>query len=103
VATFESAFSKNRSEHRFFGGMAIAMGATVIIGFARSYYLRPLLPPPAPIGERGLTPFIHLHGALFTAWIVLLVVQARLAAGRHFDLHRRLGFLGGGLPRPTSV
>ena len=32
------------SERRFFTGIAIAILVTVLVGFARSFYLRPLFP-----------------------------------------------------------
>src|SRR5262249_23755733 len=42
----------------------------------------------------SLTPLYHVHGALFTAWTLLFVMQAALVAGRRTDLHRRLGVVG---------
>ncbi len=84
-----SAPATSSSERAFFTAMAAAMALVVFAGFARTYYLRPLFPlsqPPAP-----LTPLIHVHGAVFSAWMILLVVQARLVAGRNVALHRRLG------------
>jgi len=45
---------------------------------------------PAP----PLPPLVHLHGALFTAWIILLLVQTSLVALKRTDLHRRLGVIG---------
>ncbi len=82
------------SERRFIGGLVAAIAAAILLGFARSYYLRPLVPAPAALAERPLTPLIHVHAALFTGWIVLLVAQTRLVAARRVDLHRRLGVLG---------
>ncbi len=81
------------AERRFFSGYALALLATVLIGFAQTYYLRPLLPAPAR-ELRPLTPLVHLHGALFTGWLLLLVAQTRLVAARRVDLHRRLGIGG---------
>jgi hypothetical protein len=94
MATLDTRAARGRSEHRFFGGTVALIAATIFLGFARSYYLRPLVAPPAVFAERGLTPLIHVHAALFTGWIVLLVAQARLVAARRVDLHRRLGVLG---------
>jgi hypothetical protein len=37
---------------------------------------------------------MHVHGALFSAWVVLLVAQTRLVAGGRTDVHRRLGVAG---------
>jgi hypothetical protein len=33
----------------------------------------------------------YVHGVAFTAWIVLLVVQASLVAGGRTELHRKMG------------
>ncbi len=81
------------AEHRFFAGMALGILLLALAGFARTYFLRPLLPQPTP-ALPALTPLIHLHGALFTAWVILFLVQIRLVAGRRLDLHRRLGVAG---------
>jgi hypothetical protein len=76
------------SDRRFFGGMALLAGVTVFAGFARSYYLKDFF------GTPPLTRLVHLHGLLFTAWILLFVTQTSLIAVRRVDLHRRLGVLG---------
>jgi hypothetical protein len=71
------------AERRFFTGMALAILATVIVGFSRSFFLRPLFPdwPSAP------ETIFYVHGVVFTAWIVLLVAQASLVAGGRTELH----------------
>jgi hypothetical protein len=71
--------------------MAIAFAVVVFVGFAPTYYLRTLYDQPA------LPSLVHLHGALFSAWILLLVVQTRLVAMKRTDLHRTLGVAGGAL------
>jgi uncharacterized membrane protein YozB (DUF420 family) len=78
------------SERRFFTGMALAMAAVAFVGFAPTYYLAALNDGPRPV----LTPSVHLHGALCTAWIVLLIVQTRLIASGRRELHKRLGIAG---------
>ncbi len=81
------------SERRFYTGMALALVVVVLAGFARSFFLRPLFPDhPAP-----REPFFALHGVVFTAWMALLLTQARLVAAGRVDLHRRLGAAGAGL------
>ena len=45
-----------------------------------------------------LPPLLHVHGAVFSAWIVLLIVQVSLVAADRVDLHRRLGLMGFCLP-----
>src|SRR5256886_1986336 len=37
---------------------------------------------------------IHLHGAAFSAWVVLLVTQTSLVSAGRVDIHRRLGIAG---------
>jgi len=76
-------------DRRFFTGMALACLLVVLVGFAPTYYLEPLL------GTRPLTPLVHLHGAVFTLWCLLFLTQASLIAARRTDLHRRLGVAGG--------
>ena len=72
----------------FFTGMAIAVVATVGAGFAPTYYLRPLFATPA------LPLSMHIHGALFTMWVLLFAAQTSLVAANRTDLHRRLGVAG---------
>ncbi len=77
-------------ERRLYTGMALAMLVTVLVGFARSFFLRPLFPTwPAPPEK-----IFYVHGAFFTAWVVLLVAQASLVAAGRTDLHRKLGRWG---------
>ena len=79
-------------EHLFFSGISGLIALIVFIGFARTYYLAGLFgtkPPAAPI--------VHIHGAVFTCWIVLLVVQTSLVGTGHRSTHRQLGLLGLGL------
>ena len=87
MATSMMPSDRASAERRFFTGMALAILATVILGFSRSFFLRPLFPEwPSP-SERTF----YVHGVVFTAWIVLLVAQASLVAGGHTELHRKIG------------
>jgi hypothetical protein len=67
--------------------MALAAALALFLGFLPSYFHRSAELPP-------LTPLYQLHGAVFTAWVVLLVVQTGLVAGGRTDLHRTLGVAG---------
>jgi hypothetical protein len=78
------------SERRFFTWMSAAMAAVAFAGFARTYYLAAFNDGPRPL----LTPVVHLHGALSTAWILLLIVQTRLIANGRRDIHRLMGMAG---------
>jgi len=74
----------------FFTGMAIAAAASVFLGFARSFYLKPYFAASAP----PLTPLLITHGLIFTSWIVLFVAQTVLVATHRTSVHRRLGWAG---------
>ena len=79
----------------FYGGMAIAMGLTVLAGFSSTYYLRFLTGgPKATLSGGPFTTLVYVHGALFTAWVLLFIVQTALIAGRRVAVHRRLGIAG---------
>lgn len=83
------------SDRVFYSGMAIAMALTVFAGFAPSYYLRWLADGPATtVSGAPVTSLIHLHGAVFSAWVVLFLVQTALVARRRVRLHRKLGIAG---------
>lgn len=75
----------------FFSGMAIAVLLTVFAGFAPTYYLKGYFATPA------LSSLLHVHGALFTSWIALFVLQTMLVASRHTRIHRRIGPAGAAL------
>jgi hypothetical protein len=90
MATSARIVTERSAEHRFYAGMTLAIFAVVYVGFARSFFLRPWFPEfPVP-PER----FFLLHGLVFAAWVVLLLVQPLLVAAGRSDLHRRLGRLG---------
>jgi hypothetical protein len=91
VATVAYPKSSKRllRERLFFSGMTVAFAVVVFIGFAPTYFLRTLSDRP------GLPWLVHLHGALSSAWILLLLVQTTLVAVKRTDLHRSLGVAGG--------
>lgn len=93
MATMMGMPGRALSEHRFFAGMAGAILATVLIGFAPTFYLRPMFPAVPSPSE----PFVYIHGAVFTGWILLLIAQATLVAGGRTDLHRKVGAWGAAL------
>ncbi len=82
------ALPGRRSDHLFFSSMALLVLATVFLGFARTYYLAGVFRAPLP------SLIIHLHGAAFTCWILLLVAQTSLVFAGRVDIHRRLGIAG---------
>jgi hypothetical protein len=69
--------------------------AVVLVGFSRSFFLRPFFAG-APDWAAKEAIF-YAHGAIFAAWFGLLVVQVGLVRTRHLKLHRRLGYAGAAL------
>jgi hypothetical protein len=83
------AINRRRRERWFYISMSIAAVITVFAGFAPTYYLRPYF------NTAPLMPLLHLHGVVFTSWLVLFLIQTTLVAAHRTDIHRRLGILGG--------
>lgn len=83
------AINRRRRERWFYISMSIAAVITVFAGFAPTYYLRPYF------NTAPLMPLLHLHGIVFTSWLVLFLIQTTLVAAHRTDIHRRLGILGG--------
>jgi hypothetical protein len=77
-----------RFDHFFFSGMALLLLGTVFVGFAPTYYMAGVFHAPLP------SVIIHVHGAVFTCWILMLVTQTSLVAAGRVDIHRRLGIAG---------
>jgi hypothetical protein len=78
-------------DHRFYLSCAAAAFTVVVVGFARTYYLKVLFGTPA------LPWLLHLHGALMTMWFALFFAQTTLIAAHRVDVHKRLGVFGAGL------
>jgi len=76
------------SDRVFFGLMVLALWATVLFGFSRTYYAAGMIHAPLP--DR----LIHVHAILMTLWMVLLFVQVALVTARKVVWHRALGAYG---------
>jgi hypothetical protein len=75
--------------------MALVLALIVFAGFGPTYYFRFVAGgPQATLSGGPFTVLIHLHGALFTSWVLLFVVQTALIATRRVAVHRRLGVAG---------
>jgi hypothetical protein len=77
------------AERRFFLGMALAIGATVVLGFGSHALL-------GRVDLARATPLVHLHAAVFMGWVALFVAQSWLVASGDVATHRRLGMLSAG-------
>jgi hypothetical protein len=83
----------NRAAERvFFGGMAILLCAIVIVGFSPTYFGVGMLRAPLP------SPILHVHGAAFTLWMILYLVQSALVSAGRVTWHRSLGTIAFCLP-----
>ncbi len=87
-ATFSAGLPGRRYDHYFFSAMALLMLATVYVGFAPTYYMAGVFRAPLP------SWIIHVHGAAFSCWILLLVTQTSLVSAGRVDIHRKLGIAG---------
>jgi hypothetical protein len=84
-------FLGRRTDNYFFSGMALLLMATVFVGFARTYFLAGMFRAPLP------SVLVHIHGAVFSCWILLLITQVSLVSAGRVDIHRKLGLAGFGL------
>lgn len=77
----------DQAEHRFYFRLLAAVVATILLSFAQW-------------SARGMVDimaapyWVHLHGLLFVAFLMLVLVQQHLAMRQRLALHRPLGWLG---------
>jgi hypothetical protein len=71
--------------------MAGGLLLIVLLGFTPTLYLRAFFDvPEIPVS-------VFVHGIVLTAWFVTFFLQTALVAVRRTDIHRRLGWVAGGL------
>ena len=88
MAVSSAAVRTKRRTRRFYVGMAIAIAITVFAGFSRSYFLK------AYYGTPELSLLLHVHGLVFTTWVLFFLAQTTLVATGRTYLHRRMGIAG---------
>jgi len=86
------ALSDAIRERRFFFYLSLFCAVLIFIGFAPSYYLKPVFHAPPPLSAMS-----HLHGMLASIWTVLFAYQAWLIGYDRPMLHRRLGLMAAAL------
>src|SRR5689334_3305959 len=84
MAVAADPFRTRESDHVFFSTMAVLCALTIAGGFLSTYGAKIAAATPIP-------PIIHLHAAVFTAWIALFVTQALLVKQGRVATHKRLG------------
>ena len=92
MATLVSSAKRIRSDDIFFPVMSLVIFGVVFFGFAQSYFLAGMVRAKLP------NVLVHIHGAIFVSWILLLIVQNFLVALRKVRWHMALGVLGLVLP-----
>ena len=91
MATGAIRHSSPQLDKIFFPSVAGLILAAVFLGFARTYYLAGVFRAPLP------NLLVHIHGAVFSLWILLLIAQTSFIASGRVDVHRRVGLVGFGL------
>ncbi len=81
---------------RFYLIMSLAMAAVLVAGFSRTV---PGDFAPSP----GLPLLLHVHGAVFTLWVLLFVAQPAFIARGSLALHRKVGMIGAWLAAAMVV
>jgi hypothetical protein len=79
---------QRHADDYFFLAMVMLILGIVFIGFAHSYFLAGVFHAKLP------SPLVHIHGALFSCWILLLIAQVTLVSVGHVRWHMRLGVFG---------
>jgi hypothetical protein len=72
----------------FYLGMALLIALIVVAGFGPTADVK-VFHPPSPRPR-----ILYVHMVVFTAWVLLFVVQAALVFSRRMAWHRRLGVSG---------
>jgi len=90
------ARNKTKVERWFFVGLAVAMMAVAIAGFAPSIA--------NTAGRRApVSPLAVAHGVVFFVWLGIFLVQGSLVASGNVRLHRRVGVVAGFVLLPMVV
>src|SRR5689334_4814543 len=83
--------AKWRREHLFFTAVPVVMLLAVFVGFSQTYYLKTVF------GTPELRWLYHVHGAAFTSWMLLLIIQPALVLAGRLPAHRQVGWIAAGV------
>jgi hypothetical protein len=90
------------AERRFYLAFVVVLFGAVLLGFARTFFLRAWFPDWVEL-HAPKEPYFLLHGAVATAWFLALIAQSSLVTAGRVDVHRRLGTLSMGLAAAVVV
>jgi len=71
----------------FYLFVSLSMAAVIIGGFSQTV-------PDDFMHKPGLPLFLHIHGMIFTSWVLLFVAQPAFIARGSVALHRKIGWVG---------
>lgn len=77
-----------RLDRLFYAAMTLMLLTVVVVGFGPHFYFAAFIP------TRPLRPILYVHGAVFTAWLLLFALQTSLVSAGRLRIHRRLGVIG---------
>ena len=72
---------------RAYFAIALLIAAIVAWGFWKTYYSQPFT-------RTDLPAIVHVHAAVFSLWVLVLVAQAAVVVAGNVRLHKRLGTIG---------
>lgn len=81
-------FQRHVWDGYFYIVFAVAACALVFLGFGPTYYFRLFA------ADSTIPTIVHLHSIVFSAWMLLFLVQTILVEKGRTDLHVNLGMLG---------
>lgn len=97
-----SVQNSRSAERRFYLAFVFLMFAAVLLGFSRTFFLRPWFQEWVDLhAPREI--FFLLHGVVTAAWFVVLLAQSSLVSAGQVELHRRLGTMSMGLAAALIV
>lgn len=85
-----STADRKATERKFYSRYALGLVVVVLLGFGPSFYLRGIVPS-YPRPNPTLPPAVILHGAVFTLWMLAIVMQTQLISNRKHEIHMQLG------------
>ena len=71
----------------FYGVMSILAAVVIVAGFGNTY-------PSHVMSGQPISPIIHLHAAVFLAWLVFFIAQTVLIRQRKIKQHQQVGNAG---------
>ena len=85
--TPSSAGARSSRTRRAYFAIALLVAGIVAWGFWETYYSQ-------AFARTDLPAIVHVHAAVFSIWVLVLVAQAAVVVAGNVRLHRRLGTAG---------